>query len=296
MCFYDLSIILQISSPFDQETVLACDYEASFRAGSNLLPLRGVLLAYRSLSLYNSNWPSSATLFPMPPTTSTTLPIFPLDPPNILLPASRLTLPIKKEHGHALITLIQESDAQPGPIVAAFPVLNSADDKNTPVLNEWGTAARVVRLIRPSALTPSQPYLVLLHGLTRVKLAKPLKLNHNYSLRNLDGDDHGDSDGDALLLHPVQYPPIDTVPNTEVVDAFKGAAIRLLDRLAQDTGAPARRDAWTRFAAMVDDVSEKRAGWLADVLVGAVSGEYSDRLGMCTFLFNFLIYLRIYVI
>ena len=111
----------------------------------------------------------------MTTTTTTTLPLFPLDPPQILLPASRLTLPINKQLGHALISLIQESDSDsspgPGPVVAAFPLLHSADDANTPFLNEWGTAARVVRLIRPSALTPSQPYLVLLQGLTRVRLA-----------------------------------------------------------------------------------------------------------------------------
>ena len=75
------------------------------------------------------------------------------------------------------------------------------------------------------------------------------------------------------------YPDTNRVPSTESVGVFKGAALRLLDRLAQDASQLSRKEGWLKVAAMVEDVSESRAPWIADVMVAAVNGEYADKLG-----------------
>ena len=104
------------------------------------------------------------------PAVPPTLPVLPLPYPTILLPAAHITVPVDRELGQALLTLIQESEAQPA--VAAIPllseprsekdlprlVLDGNQDENATVLNEWGVHARITRLVRPSALNPTQPY------------------------------------------------------------------------------------------------------------------------------------------
>src|SRR4051812_3658041 len=97
------------------------------------------------------------------------LSVLALPHPLILLPAARFTIPVSKEIGETLMTLIEESDTLP--IVAAVPITNQITSTTTdPTLSEWGTAARVLRLVKPPARNPRQPYLVSLHGLTRVRL------------------------------------------------------------------------------------------------------------------------------
>ena len=61
---------------------------------------------------------------------------------------------------------------------------------------------------------------------------------------------------------------------------FKSAALRLLDRLAKNAiGQSSRTDAWSKLSGMIEETSEARAAWMADVLVTAVNGEYADKLG-----------------
>lgn len=196
-----------------------------------------------------------------------TLPVLPLQHPLILLPASRITIPVKKELGQQLISLIQEAEAQP--VLAAIPIVNADSQQGElPVLNDWGCVARITRLVRPSALNPSETYLVTLHGLTRVRLARPLKLTSNAP--------------EFMPYHPVEYGTTQKetkVPNREAIDSFKRASMRLLQKLGQDSGKGSRRDAWSKFSAMVDDISDQRVGWLADVMVGSIISDYSDKLG-----------------
>ena len=195
-----------------------------------------------------------------------TLPVLPLQYPVLLLPASRITVPVKKEVGQQLISLIHESEAQP--VVAAVPIINpeSAQDEE-PVLNEWGTSARIARLVRPSALNPSENFLVTLHGLTRVRLAKPLQIASGTL--------------DEMPYHSVEYPPTEGAPQREQVIAFKGAALRLLDRLKLDAPKGSQKDTWSKFASMVEEISDSRVGWLADVMVAGIIVDYSDRLSEC---------------
>ncbi|TFK48306.1 ATP-dependent protease La [Heliocybe sulcata] len=199
--------------------------------------------------------------------TATPLPILPIPHPLILLPSARLTLPVSRVTGEVLSTLVQESDVQP--VLAAVPITSHIQQinglrKGELTLSEWGTAARIIRLIRPPNRNPQHPYLLSLQGLTRIHLAEPLQLKSNAL--------------DVVKYHPVEYPPGDEIPSAETVEAFKAAALRLLDRLAKDSTQQSRKDAWMKIAGMVEEISEQRAAWMADVMISAVNGEYSDKL------------------
>ena len=197
---------------------------------------------------------------------STTLPVLPLPHPTILLPAARATVPLNRYLAQALINLIQDSETDGQTHVVAVPIVNPPTNGTEPVLNDWGVVARVIRLARTSGINATHsPYLLSIQGLTRVRLTRPLKLTSHSP--------------ETLPYHVVEHAPTEGLPSHEVVEAFKSAALRLLDRLAQDSSKLAKRDAWLKLAGMVEDVTDQRAGWLADLLVSNISGEYSDRLG-----------------
>lgn len=185
--------------------------------------------------------------------------------PLILLPASRFTMPVSKEIGETLLSLIEESDALP--IVAAIPVTSPLNPANADApLSEWGTAARVLRLVKPPARNPRQPYLVSLHGLTRVRLI-------HMSQKKLTPEDLL-----KMPSHDVEYPPAESVPSKEAVEKFKSSALRLLDRLAKDSIQQSRKEGYNKIAAMLEDITDARTPWMADVLLGSINGEYTDRL------------------
>ena len=203
------------------------------------------------------------------------LPLLALPHPLLLLPASRFTMPVHRHVGEAMLALIEESDALP--VVAAVPVTSPTTDPYDPnshhpepMLAEWGTAARVLRIVRPPTRSSRQPYLVSLHGLTRVRIGTsksvivPLPASEWIN---------------TLVHHEVEYPPTERVPSREAVDKFKYSATRLLDRLAKDSVQHAKRDGYVKIAAMLEDVTDARAPWMADVLVGTINGEYVDKLG-----------------
>ncbi len=227
---------------------------------------------------------------------TSTLPVLALSHPLILLPTSRFTIPVSKPVGDAILNLIDQSDALP--VIAAVPLTTTphppdhsqdTQQQQPPPLSEWGTAARVLRLIKPPARNPRQPYLVALHGLTRIRLihlhSNKDKLNHLTTTA-----------ADSLPVLNVEYPPSSTekVPNKESVDRFKQAALRLLDRLARDATQPARKEGYNKIAGMLDDITDARTPWMADVLVGSINTDYADKLGpyrsLSLFLF-FLVYL-----
>ncbi|TFK36507.1 ATP-dependent protease La [Crucibulum laeve] len=201
--------------------------------------------------------------------------------PLLLLPASRFTMPVSKEIGETLLAMIEDSDALP--IVAAIPLTapnppsstnsntnpnptSTPQDSSVPTLSEWGTAARVLRLVKPPARNPRQPYLVSLHGLTRVRLIHRIPLT-------LDDLAH-------LPPHDIEYPPTEKVPSREAVDKFKSSALRLLDRLARDSVQQSRKEGYHKIAGMMEEITDARTPWMADVLVGSVNGEYADRLAI----------------
>lgn len=174
-------------------------------------------------------------------------------------------MPVSKEIGEALLTLIEESDTLP--VVAAIPVVSPATTGSDEiVLADWGTAARVLRLVKPASRNPRQPYLVALHGLTRVRLLAPKAEAFATALSE-------------LVPHDIEYPPTEKVPPKELVEKFKQSALRLLDRLAKDSSQQSRKDGYNKIAAMLEDITDARAPWMADVLVGSVSGEHGDKLG-----------------
>ncbi|KIJ60939.1 hypothetical protein HYDPIDRAFT_177239 [Hydnomerulius pinastri MD-312] len=209
---------------------------------------------------------------------SSRLPVLPLHHPLILLPTARLTIPISRALADNLLAILDDSDAGQ-PVLATIPIpapvdVNSPHAVSLEVptaangLPIHGTAARVVRLVRPRTLaspgSPRQPYLLSLHGLARIRLTQPLELDP--------------ATFDSLPEHTVTYPAVDLTPSRETVEAFKDAALRLLDRLAKDSVPTQRKDDWLKVASMVEDISDQRAAWMADVLVAAITGQYADKL------------------
>lgn len=221
-------------------------------------------------------------LFPMP--SAERLPVLPLPHPLLLLPTARLTIPVSKPLADNLLAALDDSDAGQ-PVLAAIPVplslepgvdaLQPAAIVNAPPPT-YGVAARVVRLVRARTVnSPASryPYLLYLHGLTRIRLLQPLDLDP--------------ATLDSVPQHAVAYPPADTIPSRETVEAFKDAALRLLDRLAKDSVQAQRKDEWVKVAFMVEEISDQRAAWMADVLVAAISGQYADKFGQsCSSVFG----------
>ncbi|KAF8064020.1 ATP-dependent protease La [Lyophyllum atratum] len=198
---------------------------------------------------------------------SSKLPVLALPHPLILLPTSRFTMPVSQQIGEAILALIDESDALP--VIAAVPITNPPSDNTSPVLSEWGTAARVLRMVKPTARNPRQPYLISLHGLTRIRLIATKDTN------TLPPELAAD-----LSLQDIEYPPTERTPSRETVEKFKHSALTLLDRLARDSAQQLRKDSYNKIASMLEDITNSRAPWMADVLVGSINGEYSDKLAI----------------
>ncbi len=187
---------------------------------------------------------------------TTTLPVLPLAHPLILLPTGRVTLPVSKRIGEALLNLVQESEDQP--VVAAVP-LTSPDSS----LYEWGTASRIVRLIKPPIRNPKQPYLLSLNGVTRVRIVDDLSTDLSSGVVHLR----------------VEYPRTDGIPSHENVVKFKASALKLLNQLSRDTTQEVKRESFNKVAALVEDVSQVKAAWIADVILSSTNAEYKDKLG-----------------
>ncbi|KAJ3994999.1 ATP-dependent protease La [Lentinula boryana] len=232
----------------------------------------------------------------------TKLAILPLPYPVVLLPASRITVPLSAEVGEALLALFEANESLP--VIAAVPA--AVDTSANASAVQYGTAARVLRLVKPplgrSALDSgdrqSRVYLASLHGLTRVCLEerydyeKAMKIALN-------------STTPKLLTRKISYPSSlqlrdssDSNPNVPVqvqaresIIKFKAAALRVLQHMAQTSQQQARKDAFYKIAAMLEELKDDaegleledgrnsardnldRAAWMADVLVGSVLGQ-----------------------
>lgn len=198
-------------------------------------------------------------------TMSQSLHLIPLPYPLILLPGARATFPVPNKQAAALIHLADSSVTNP--VLAAVPLVQH---EGTTSLNKWGVVARITRFVRPRPHS-DEPYLLTLTSTTRVCLSNPPERVPS------DKDD-----GPPLPRVDVVHPPPDanSHPAPDVVQDFKTAAVRLLERFAQDTSQSARkRESWTRIAHLVEETESDKAAALADAIVSAVGAEHADKLG-----------------
>ena len=220
------------------------------------------------------------------------LPLIPLPYPLILLPSARLTFPIPNNQADALIRLFNSSIANP--VFAAVPFVQH---DGTTSLHEWGVTARIVRFVRPRPQS-DEPYLLTLAGITRIRLTNTSTSANNTSPstnNTATGTGTGSGTSDAFS-HPlprvtvIHSPPdAESPPAVDIVQDFKAAAVRLLERFAQDASQSARkRESWARIAHVVDETESDKAAALADAIVSAVGAEYADKLGEyeCAFSFH----------
>jgi ATP-dependent Lon protease len=210
------------------------------------------------------------------------LPLIPLPYPLILLPSARLTFPIPNNQADALIRLFDSSIANP--VLAAVPFVQN---DGTTSLHDWGVTARIARFVRPRAHS-DEPYLLTLTGITRIRLT---------CSTNKAAPSTSDASSHSLPHVTVIHPPPDaqSPPAPDVVQDFKAAAIRLLERFAHDASQSARkRESWARIVHVVDETELDKAAALADAIVSAVGAEHPDKLGEClSFLFHITSFKRI---
>ncbi len=204
------------------------------------------------------------------------LPLIPLPFPLILLPSARLTFPIPNDQADALIRLCDSSTANP--IFAAVPFVQH---DGTTSLHDWGVTARIARFVHPRAHS-DEPYLLTLTAITRIRLANTTSTTRPSTNNTVTATSTSDASSHPLARVAVIHPPPDTQspPATEIVQDFKAAAIRLLERFTQDTSQSARkRESWVRIAHVVDETEPDKAAALADAIVSAVGAEHVDKLG-----------------
>ncbi len=198
---------------------------------------------------------------------STTLPVLTLPNPLVLLPTARLQLSLDEAVGTRLIDLVQRSDVQL--VIGTVPCISPS------VLHPSGTAARVVRIVRPISRSPKRIYHVTLHGLSRIYYP--------------DVKSASEVDANELIEVRAEYPKPDGPPSSEVIAPFRAAASKLLDSLAQDVTQQSRRDVYIKISHMIEEVSDDRAPWMADVIVAVINKiEYNDKLGEFSILHSML--------
>lgn len=190
--------------------------------------------------------------------TSTVLPVLTLPNPTVLLPTARLQLSLDEDVGTRLIELVQRSEVQL--VIGTVPCTSPS------TIHSWGTAARVVRVVRPISRSSQRMYHVTLHGLSRIHYP--------------DTDSVGPANPNELIELRAEYPKADGTPSPETVAPFRAAASKLLDSLAQDATQQSRRDVYVKISHMIEEVSDDRAPWMADVIVAGINKvEYADKLG-----------------
>lgn len=197
-----------------------------------------------------------------------TLPIIVLPYPLILLPGARATFPITNKQADALIRLINSSHHNP--VLAAVPLVQH---EGTTSVNKWGVTALIKRFVRPRAHSADQRYLLTLAGIARVCLtnhphpqAVPVPSPSSHPLPRVD------------VTLPA--PDADLPPSPDVVQDFKVAAIRLLERLAQDDAqSTLKREGWSSIAQLVAGTEIHQAAALADAIISALGAEHADKLG-----------------
>ncbi|KIM26616.1 hypothetical protein M408DRAFT_330553 [Serendipita vermifera MAFF 305830] len=205
-------------------------------------------------------------------TTSSALPVLVLTN-DIVFPASQLTISVPRSLAPFLSRIVKNEEGKPA-LVAAVPAVNSSPilQIQDAKLSEWGCAARIVRFVRPTPLSPNSCILTLA-GVTRIQLETPLPSPPSLL---------------KLPLHPVQY-DITPAKGSHAIDehaaeAFRTSAIRLLDRLNADNkskGGQTTGVDWRRLRSIVEDSDAERTPWVADILMAVISLiPWEDRLQM----------------
>ena len=188
---------------------------------------------------------------------SSLLPVLTLPNPLVLLPTARIQLSLDETVGTRLIELVQRSEVQL--------VIGTVPCTSPTTIHPWGTAARVVRVVRPISRSSQRVYHVTLHGLSRIHFPDTTS---------------GTFAPNELIELRAEYPPADGPPSPETIAPFRTAASKLLDSLAQDATQQSRRDVYVKISHMIEEVSDDRAPWLADVIVAGINKiEYADKLG-----------------
>ncbi|VDC00890.1 unnamed protein product [Peniophora sp. CBMAI 1063] len=197
-----------------------------------------------------------------------TIPVLALPYPFVLLTGGILNLGLTRIQADALARLIDAS-SNGSPRVAAVPLVpsseNSDDDEDGTRLYEWGVLARITQLVRSPTRRPA-PYIATLAGLTRIRLPTASQ-----------------ADPFAAPLQRLPYEPINAANKiaSETVRAFKSAALKLFDRLANDDSQNTRaRERWSALGSVLEEARGERVVMLADALVGLLGVDYRERLHM----------------
>ncbi|KAI0326803.1 ATP-dependent protease La [Cubamyces sp. BRFM 1775] len=188
---------------------------------------------------------------------STLVPVLTLPQPIVLLPTARIQAFLDEPAGLKLVELVQRSDAQL--VVGTVPCTSASE------VYSWGTGARVVRVVRTVSRSSDKAFQVTLHGLSRL-----------YYPDTQSGAPFNPND---LIELTAERPKPDGPPSQEAVATFRAAAAKLLDHLARDTNQQSRRDVYVKISHMLEEVSDDRTPWMADVIVAGINKlDYNDKL------------------
>lgn len=191
---------------------------------------------------------------------SSSIPVLTLPQPLVLLPTARLQLFLEEHVGLKLVDLVQHSGAHL--VIGTAPCASSYE------VHSWGTGARVVRVVRTVSRSPDKAYQVTLHGLSRLHYPDP--------------QSGGPFRPNDLVELNVERPEADVPPSQEAVAAFRTAATKLLEHLARDANHQSRRDVYVKISHMLEEVSDDRTPWMADVIVAGINKlDYNDKLSEC---------------
>ncbi|KAI0632876.1 ATP-dependent protease La [Trametes polyzona] len=188
---------------------------------------------------------------------SSLIPVLTLPQPLVLLPTARLQTFLDESAGSKLLQLVQRSDSQL--VIGTVPCASTSE------VYSWGTGARIVRVARTVSRASDKAFQVTLHGLSR--------------LHYPDTQSGAPFSPNDLVELVAERPKSDGPPSQEAVAAFRAAATKLLDHLAQDANQQSRRDVYVKISHMLEEVSNDRTPWMADVIVAGINKlDYNDKL------------------
>jgi hypothetical protein len=196
------------------------------------------------------------------------------------LPSARLTFPIPNNQADALIHLSNSSITNP-----AFAAIPFVQHDGTTSLHGWGVTCVTARFVRPRPQSdePYLAYLLTLAGITRTRLTNTSTVTSPSTNNTAIGTGTSDDSHPLPRVTVIHSPPdAQSPPAPDIVQDLKAAAIRLLERSAQDTSQSTRkRESWARIAHVVGETEPDKAAALADAIVSAVGADHADKVGEC---------------
>jgi len=134
------------------------------------------------------------------------------------------------------------------PVFATAPFVQH---DGTTSLHEWGATARFVRP-RAQSDEPYLAYLLTLANITHIRLTNTSTNTSPSKNNTATGTGISDPLPRVTVIH--SPPDAQSPPAPDIVQDFKAAASRSLERFAQDTPQSARnRESWARIAHVVDE-------------------------------------------